>query len=156
MIYYSDKDIDAKKARTKLDYFIKEGKVFELKEKRLTRTLRQNSALHKFFEIIANELNNIGEEFTYQGLSVDAISTMYTPDIVKNFFWRPIQIALFDIKSTTDLESKQIDKIIDVITKFFGEKGVYVEFPNNGITGIIGLLTYGVFWLLLGEQPQFN
>lgn len=131
MIYYSDKDIDAKKARTKLDYFIKEGKVFELKQKKVTRTLKQNNALHKFFEIVANELNNIGEEFTYQGLSVDAISTMYTPDIVKNFFWRPIQIALFDIKSTTDLESKQIDKIIDVITKFFGEKGVYVEFPNK-------------------------
>lgn len=25
-----------------------------------------------------------------------------------------------------------------------------------GITGIMGVLIYGVFWLLLGEQPQFN
>ena len=131
MIYYSDKDIDAKKARTKLEYFIKEGKVFEIKQKKVTRTLKQNSALHKFFVIIATELNDLGEEFTYQGLSVDAISTMYTPDIVKNFFWRPIQIALFDIKSTTDLTTRQMNDIIDVIVKFFGEKGVYVEFPNK-------------------------
>ncbi len=131
MIYYSDNEIDAKKARVKLDFFIDQGKVFELKEKRLTRTLKQNSALHKFFEIIASELNDLGEEFTYQGLSVKAISTMYTPDIVKNFFWRPIQIALFNIESTKDLKSKEINDIIDVITKFFGERGVYVEFPNK-------------------------
>ena len=131
MIYYSDKPLDAKKARTKLDYFIENGKVFELKQKKVTRTLKQNSALHKFFVIIATELNDLGEEFTYQGLSVEAISTMYTPDIVKNFFWRPIQTALFDVKSTTDLTSKQMNDIIDVIVKFFGEKGVYVEFPNK-------------------------
>ena len=56
MIYYSDKPLDANKARTKLDFFIKQGKVFELKEKRVTRTLRQNSALHKFFEMISTEL----------------------------------------------------------------------------------------------------
>ncbi len=131
MIYYSDKDIDAKRARVKLDFFIDNGKVFELKQKKVTRSLLQNSALHKFFEIVAGELNDLGQEFTYSGLSVDAISTMYTPEIVKNFFWRPIQIALFDIKSTTDLDTNQMNKIIDVITKFFGERGVYVEFPNK-------------------------
>ena len=131
MIYYSDKDIDAKSARVKLDFLIKQGKVFEIKEKKVTRTLKQNSALHKFFVIIAGELNDLGEEFTYQGLSVEAISLRYTPDIVKNFFWRPIQKALFEIDSTTDLTTHQMNDIIDVITKFFGEKGVYVEFPNR-------------------------
>jgi hypothetical protein len=130
MICYNN-ELDANKARVKLEYFIKEGKVFELKQKRMTRTLRQNRALHKFFEMIAGELNDLGIEFTHVGLSVDIISTMYTPELVKNFFWRPIQIALFGIDSTIDLNTHQINDIIDVITKFFGEKGIYVEFPNK-------------------------
>lgn len=129
MIYYPS-EIEANKARTKLEYFIKSGKVFELKEKRVTRTSLQNSSLHLYFTMIADELNDLGIEFTYSGLNVGNISTRYTGTIVKELFWRPIQITLFGIESTMKLDSKQINEIIDVITKFFGEKGVYIEFPN--------------------------
>ena len=55
---------------------------------------------------------------------------MYTPDLVKNFVWRPIQTALFDIESTTKIGTQEIDKIIDVITKFFSDRGVYLPFPS--------------------------
>ena len=131
MIYQSKDDHQANSARVKLEFFIKQGKAFELKEKRITRTIRQNAAMHKFFEIVSNELNDLGIEFTYNGLATKSISMMYTPELVKNFFWRPIQMALFDIKSTVDLDTHQMNSVIDIITKFFGEKGVYVEFPNR-------------------------
>ncbi|MBL4703470.1 MAG: hypothetical protein JKY54_03055, partial [Flavobacteriales bacterium] len=49
---------------------------------------------------------------------------------VKEFIWKPIQNALFDIKSTTKLDTKEINEIIDVITKYFGDKGITVDFPS--------------------------
>ena len=132
-IYQTLNELDVNKARVKLEYFIKEGKVFEMKEKRFTRTLLQNNSMHLFFTMIATELNNMGREFVYEGLNVDSISVMYTDKIVKEFFWRPLQLTLFGIKSTTELDSNQMNKIIDVIVKFFGDKGVYVEFPNKDL-----------------------
>jgi hypothetical protein len=98
--------------------------------KQKKRSNTQNSALHLYFDFISKELNNLGLEFQYQGLKGLDFSIMYTPNIVKEFVWRPIQIALFDKESTTKLTSKEINEIIDVITKFFGERGVYLEFPS--------------------------
>jgi hypothetical protein len=100
-------------------------------EKKQTLTTLQNSSIHKFFVIICDNLNDLGIEFCYTGLTGIDLSVRYTPNIVKNFFWRPIQIALFDIVSTTQLDTKKINDISDVIIKFFGEKGVVVEFPNK-------------------------
>ena len=130
-IYESNNEFEANSARVKLEYFIKEGKVFELKARRYTRSLRQNSALHKFFEMISTHLNDLGIEYMYQGPMEDTVSLMYTPELVKEFFWKPIQKTLYNTDSTTDLDTHQINAIVDVITKFFGEKGVYVEFPRK-------------------------
>lgn len=131
MIYQSNIELDAKKAKAKFDYFLKEGKAFELKEKKITRTLLQNSAMHKFFQMVSTELNDLNIEFVYEGLTVDSITMMYTPELVKDFFWRPIQMALFDIKSTKKINTDQMNSIIDIITKFFSDRGVFVEFPNR-------------------------
>ena len=98
--------------------------------KKKNRTTAQNRALHLYFTFISDELNNLGLEFEYQGLKIKDLSIPYTPKIVKDFVWRPIQVALFDKESTTKLNSKEMNTIIDVITKFFGERGVYLEFPS--------------------------
>ena len=99
--------------------------------KKKNRTTAQNRALHLYFTFISDELNNLGLDFEYQVFNMDKdLSIPYTPKIVKDFVWRPIQVALFDKESTTKLNSKEINTIIDVITKFFGERGVYLEFPN--------------------------
>ena len=105
-------------------------KVVELKEIRITRSMKQNRALHVFFTIISNELNELGMEFQYTGLKGSTLSTRYTPHLVKEFFWRPVQIALFDIQSTTKIDTKQINEINDVIIKFFAERGVELYFPS--------------------------
>lgn len=133
MIYQSNIDSEAKSARVKLEYFIKEGKAFELKEKRYTRTLRQNKAMHLYFNMLATHLNDLGIEFVYEGLNVNtgAITMPYTPELVKEFFWRPIQTTLYGIKSTTKLQRFELDGIITVISNFFAKKGVYVEFPTK-------------------------
>ncbi len=133
MIYQSNIDHDAKSARVKLEYLIKEGKAFELKEKKFTRSLRQNKAMHKYFTMISTHLNDMNIEFVYEGLNDNSFTMPYTPQLVKDFFWRPIQRTLYGIESTTKLKRNELDKIIDVISGFFAKKGVYVEFPTKDL-----------------------
>jgi hypothetical protein len=81
--------------------------------------------------IISEQLNELGMEYIYFGLKGAEISLRYTPELVKMFFWKPIQVALFDFDSTTKLTTEQMNQIIDVIIKFFGDKGIIVEFPSE-------------------------
>lgn len=124
------KPIDQSKSVTYLTKLIESEKQIELKEIRKVRTLKQNKALHLYFTLICYNLNEMGHEFTYNGLNGNTFELRYTPELVKEFIWRPIQVALFNIKSTTKINTIQINEIIDVITKFFGDKGVVMEFPS--------------------------
>lgn len=122
---------DLFKAQTYFDMLCAGKFSIELKKLSDKRTSQQNRALHKFFVLISNQLNEIGQEFCYTGLKGLELSTRYTPEIVKNFFWRPIQLALYDIESTKKLTTEQINGVTDVIIKFFGDKGILIEFPNR-------------------------
>ena len=122
---------DVIKGREKLEYYIKNGKTVDLIVKKNTRTTLQNSALHLLFTIISNQLNEMGSEFKYLGLKGQVLSMRHTPNLVKEMIWKPIQIALFDIKSTTKINTQQINEIVDVLSKYFAEKGIEIEFPSR-------------------------
>ena len=130
MIYDTSNKEEITSLMQKISDLISKEAMTEVKEKRKTRSLLQNRALHLYFKFISDELNNLGLEFTYQGLNISNLSTRYTEKIVKDFIWRPIQIALFDVESTTKIDTKQMNEVIDVITKYFAEKGVKLIFPN--------------------------
>ena len=98
--------------------------------KQTTRSTKTNSALHLYFSFIANELNELGIQYQYTGISGRTFELRYTSQLVKEFIFRPIMVAMFNKKSTTKLTNKEINDIIDVITNFFGERGVVLEFPN--------------------------
>ena len=104
--------------------------VCDLVQKKKTRSLLQNAALHKYFEMISQQLNEMGITFVHRGLVKDEIESPYTAKIVKDFVWRPIQMALFDIESTKDINTSQINTIIDVLSKWFAERGVMLSFPS--------------------------
>jgi len=130
MIYNTSIEHEKKQAISRFIYLVENQKKIELKGLSEKRTSKQNRALHKLFVIMCEQLNELGMEFQYTGLKGLTLSVMYTPSIVKDLFWRPIQIALFDIESTKDVNTEQINKITDVISKFFGDRGVVVEFPS--------------------------
>jgi len=130
MIYDLANTLELKEFESAVIHLKATNKIVELKEVKNTRTLQQNRALHKFFVIICEQLNELGMEFNYTGLKGQNISLRYTPDLVKNFFWRPIQIALFDFESTTKLTTSEMNQIIDIIIKFFADKGILLEFPS--------------------------
>jgi hypothetical protein len=120
------------KAKKYLDELKESGvKKVEVKKYTSTRTGRQNQALHLLFEQVAKELNNLGIPFVYRGLKGMEIETTWTKELFKEMTWKPIQKAMFGTDSTTKLKTDEIDKIFEVINKFFAEKGIEVTFPNE-------------------------
>ena len=96
----------------------------------IKRTTAQNRSLHLYFSFIANELNELGIQYQYTGISGKTFELRYTSDLVKEFIWRPIQVAMFKKKSTRTLTTSEMNEIIDVITNFFADRGVVIEFPS--------------------------
>lgn len=131
MIYDTSKENELNALNFRFKHLLSKNSIIDLKEVKKTRTTLQNSALHKFFMIISEQLNELGMEYKYFGVKGNEISLMYTPELVKEFFWKQIQVALFDKKSTTKLTTEEMNQIIDIITKFFADKGVLIEFPNR-------------------------
>ena len=103
----------------------------EIKLKRTKRSLSQNSALHLFFNWVSTELNNLGLTFNFNGLKGMELETPYTGLLVKEVVWKPIQMTLFGIESTTELDTEKINKILDVLIFFFAKNGVEIHFPSQ-------------------------
>jgi hypothetical protein len=125
------KSSDVEKFRLRGKVLIEKKAKVELKERRPKRSSLQNRALHLLFKQLSDNLNNLGMTFNYTGLKGVNIEIPHTGNLVKEVIWRPIQVALFDIKSTRDIETKHIDTILDVLTKFFAEKGIDIHFPSK-------------------------
>ena len=94
------------------------------------RSSKENKSLHVLFQNIAFELNRLGHEFTFKGIKGIDIQTTYTPEIVKNFIWRPLQDALLKKQSTTELTHNDIELIFMILGKWFSENGVEIQFPS--------------------------
>ena len=109
---------------------LEEKAVIEIKKSKKTRSGAQNRALHKYFGLISEQLNEMGMEFVYTGIRGKELSMPYSSTIVKDYFWRPLQIHLFKKESTTQITTKEMNEIIEIIGKFFAEKGVDLPFPS--------------------------
>lgn len=131
MIHNLQNEIEVTKASKRFLDFVNQGKTIDLIEKKNTRTTRQNSALHLLFTIISSQLNEMGVEFQYFGLKGQVLSVRHSPNLVKEHVWKPIQKALFDIDSTTKISTVQINEIVDVLAKYFAEKGIVIQFPSK-------------------------
>ncbi|MCP4527356.1 MAG: hypothetical protein GY833_15790 [Aestuariibacter sp.] len=94
-------------------------------------TRQQQKALHLYFKLIAEQFREIGMPFRYHLEILNKyIELPHTGNIVKEFVWRPIQLALFDIKSTKDITTQQVNEIVNVMNVYFGEKGYDIQFPS--------------------------
>jgi hypothetical protein len=92
------------------------------------RTLKQNSALHLYFTLLADELNDAGFDMR-KTLQVDI---PWSPLTVKEYLWRPLQEAYLLKKSTTQLDkTKDIDAVYDILNRVIAERtGIHVPFPD--------------------------
>jgi hypothetical protein len=130
MIFYTENNYQAQAAKAELNRILSLKKPVKIVEINETRTNKQNNALHLYFQFISNELNDLGIMFNFIAFDGNNYELMYSPLLVKEMVWKPIQMALFGKESTTKLTTNEINKIIDVITLFFAERGVSIEFPS--------------------------
>lgn len=95
------------------------------------RTLPQNNALHKYFELLANELNSAGLDM--KKVLKPSIEINWTTENVKKYLWKPLQKALTGKDSTTKLDKvKDIDLVYEHLNRHFSEKyGLHVPFPKK-------------------------
>ena len=98
-------------------------------ENRKPRTLSQNAALHLYYRMLAEALNDAG---------LDARKTLkpeieipWTPEMIKDLLWRPIQEAMTGKHSTTELNTVDPSEIYQVLDRHLGEKfSLHVPFPS--------------------------
>jgi len=92
------------------------------------RTLTQNAALHKYCTQLADALNDAGLDFR-QTIKHD-VDVPWSPELVKNFMWRPIQKAVTGHDSSTKPETHQYGVIYETLNRHTSAKlGVFVPWP---------------------------
>ena len=93
------------------------------------RTLRQNRALHTYFGLLADELNTAGLDM--KKVLKPHIDIPWSTETIKEFIWKPIQLAQLRKGSTTELTTKEIDLVFDTINRFIGDRfGLHIAFPS--------------------------
>ena len=108
-----------------------EGKTAELRTVRDTRTDAQNRALHLWFTLVAEALNEAG--YTVQQVLQQKLDLDFNAGIIKEVFWRDAQKKVVGKISTTKLDKiEDINKIYDHLNRHFGEKfKIHVPFPQK-------------------------
>ena len=92
------------------------------------RTSLQNRSLHLFCQQLADALNTAGLDMR-KTLKHD-IEIPWTMENVKNHLWRPIQKAMTEKHSTTEMDSAEPSQIYEVLNRHLGEKfGISVPWP---------------------------
>lgn len=79
----------------------------------------------------------LSKDLTAAGL--DMVKTLkpgveipWTPEMVKEHLWRPIQEVMADKESTTELTTQQVNEIYEVLIRHMGSKfGITTPFPGS-------------------------
>lgn len=97
----------------------------------MIRTIQQNKALHIYFKLVSDALNDAG--LTVQETLNHQMEMEWTPERVKSLIWKQAQKKLLEKNSTTQLQKHmEIDLVYDSINRWLGDIGVEsVPFPND-------------------------
>jgi len=114
-----------------------DSKAYEVKSiKRNTRTLLQNSALHKYCALVAEALNDAGFSVQRVMENIKKAEVEWTMLSVKEIIWRNFQIALLEKKSTTELETNEVSKVYRNIDYWLSTKVGIESIPFPSIENI--------------------
>ena len=93
------------------------------------RTLKQNRALHLMFTQLAQDLNDSGLDM--RKTLKPGIDIPWSGKTIKEYLWRPIMKAQLGKESTTEMTTKDIDRVFETIARHLGLKfGIQLEFPS--------------------------
>lgn len=128
MIINSDQSL--KDAIEEITKQYKENKYLNITITRGTqRTLTQNAALHRYFELLADSLNDSG--YTIAKVLTKPLNISWSKHTVKELLWRPVQNAILDKKTTTRLKRFEVTQVYDELNNIMSTRyGLSVEFPD--------------------------
>lgn len=122
IIPYATEDIEKVDGLNKKAIYVVElGKVDE-------RSLKQNNALHRYFSLVARELNKNGFKIQ-SNLNMELDWNMTR---VKELIWKEFQKVVLGKDSTRLLTKKELTQIYDYVNRYTSEQfGISMEFPNK-------------------------
>lgn len=113
-----------------LDEYWSKHKHVTLTIERRQRTGKQNNSLHKYFELLADELNEKGLDM--RKVLKPEIDIPWNKDTIKKYIWSKIQKIMFNTESTTKLKTNEVSQVYDVIHRSMVDKhDVFVMFPHD-------------------------
>ena len=93
-----------------------------------SRTLAQNRALHMYCQMVADDMNAAG----YDAQKVISLPIQLTAAIVKDQIFRPIMTALIEKESTTELDTKEVNQVVENMQRALAQKfGITTPFPDR-------------------------
>jgi len=96
----------------------------------MIRTTLQNRSLHKYCTMLADALNDSGQDM--RKTLKPEIEIPWTMESIKSLMFKPIIKAMFDVDSTTDLDTKQISEAYEVLNRHTAQKlGVSIIWPHE-------------------------
>lgn len=94
------------------------------------RTNLQNKSLHLWFTHLSNALNDAGLS-TVKVLELKKADIPWTPVTVKELLFKQLMEAMYQKTSTTQLTTKELTKVSEVLTRHLAEKlGLQVDWPS--------------------------
>jgi hypothetical protein len=104
---------------------------FVVEVKTGVRTTLQNNSMHRYFGLLAKELNDAGLEIHMEYLG-KSIEVPWTTESVKERIWKPVMLASTGHTSTTKLDRKDVSEIYEVIHRFMAQThSLMVPFPDR-------------------------
>lgn len=101
----------------------------QLEAKNNQRTIQQNKAMHLYFRLLAEALNDAG--YDMKKTLKPTIDIPWSPETIKEYLWRPVLNGYRLKTSTAEMSKTDIDTIYDIVNKTIGERtGVFIPFPS--------------------------
>lgn len=112
----------------------------------MQRTDQQRKALEVFCKLLADTLNEAGLD--QRKVLKPSIAIPWTQEAVKEQLWRPIQVALYNKRSTTELTKQELDPVHETLMRHLGQTFhiEHIPFPSHEDTFIEGLGTTRKEW----------
>lgn len=110
---------------------LENGQEVEIEVKTKHRTAKQNNAMWLYCSRLAKDLRDAG--FDMRDVLKPGVPIPPTKEMIMDRIWKPVMKAMFDIESTQDLDTKQVNEVYQVISQRMAEKfGLITEFPHHG------------------------
>ena len=125
MIFSAEIELDVARARERFEWFLRNKKRFELKEKKNKRSISQNSYLHLI-------LTWFGVEFGYTLSEVK--QEIFKKEVNSDIFYNGAKEGIVTIeqwRSTADLDTGELTLAIDRFRDFSSKHGCYLPEPTD-------------------------